>query len=410
MTTVIALVMTFAVISRVSVQAQSENVSFPVGPGFTDVIPHQIVRTDDDRVYIIAAVGQYKTEIAIYWTGTPGLPQAGDFDQLQMINIKAEPISVDAVYDGADIIHILVNTRAPALYDYALNIRTNTVQPPITVPAHPATIEGVYMGTSGLSGMFDAEGMLHIAYWSNDDHIMYQPFRYDVAQNTLTEAEPATQVDSAGSANHPVLAVSPVTQAVTIAWVSEYENPAAIRARTRSESGEWGKEERVSTAPVWTSTSAGINIDQGPSLVIDHEDTQHLVYIEDYGSDGEYGHVHYVYKASTDSKWADVPLAMYSHDPAVALNDRGGVFIVGHGAEATGENVNMYVSRKQQDGLWSELELIATPQPGDSLDSSVSVKWSVVGWNRPDLVEFVFFAAHQGDYDNATLYYGRLGE
>ena len=301
MSVIIGAMASIILLANVSLGAQGGNVFFPVGQGFTDVIPRQIVRTNDDRVYLIAGTGQFKTQLALYWTDTTGLPQAGDFGAMQTIEVNAEPISVDAVYDGADMIHILVNTREPALYDYPFNIRSNIAQPRIPIPAQPALVEGYYIGTSGLSAMIDLEGVLHIAYWANDNHIVHQPFRYEAAQNTLTAAAPLTQVDSVGSANHPVLAVSPLTNAVTIVWISEQGSPAQILARTRSAAGDWGTEERVSSAPVWVSTNAGISIDQGPSLLIDSEDTRHLAYVEDYADDGHYGHVDYARKAQADS-------------------------------------------------------------------------------------------------------------
>jgi hypothetical protein len=52
--------------------------------------------------------------------------------------------------------------------------------------------------------------------------------------------------------------------------------------------------------------------------------------------------------------------------------------------------------------------LAGHPGASDSFDSSPSVKWGVVGWNRPETVEFLFFSVVNGDYGNPTLYYARL--
>ena len=49
--------------------------------------------------------------------------------------------------------------------------------------------------------------------------------------------------------------------------------------------------------------------------------------------------------------------------------------------------------------------LLAAPPAGQSFDSSPSVKWSVVGLNRPETIEFLFFMT---PYNNPTLYYARL--
>ncbi len=58
------------------VSAQSNSVTFPVGLGFSDVIPHQIVRTVADRVYIFGGKAHYSTALVGYWTTAAGLPTA----------------------------------------------------------------------------------------------------------------------------------------------------------------------------------------------------------------------------------------------------------------------------------------------------------------------------------------------
>jgi hypothetical protein len=405
MAVLIALMLT---ISPWYAAAQDETVvTFPVGQGFNDVIPHQIVRTADDQVYIFAPKGQYIDAISAYWTEEAGLPSEGSFTgQAEVPTPGSAPISVDAVYDGETFIHVLVNFRAGVLADFPFDTSSNMFLDPIIVVESVPGIEGDYIGTSGISGMFDQEGNLHIVYWSNDNHISHNSFTYNSDENTLIAGE-ETQVDSAGQANHPIVAVSPLDDSVTVAWVSEASSPARILARTRDASGEWGDEEIASTAPVWTSVNFGINIDQGPSLVIGSDGTHHLAYIENYDSTNEYGHVHYVTKSPT-SGWVDTAIDLYSHDPAMAITDSDQVYLIGHGAQSEGENVNIYTLRQNEDGSFDEPQLFAQPSGSDSYDASPSVKWSVVGWNRPETVEFLFFAAPNGDYSNTTIHYGRL--
>jgi hypothetical protein len=66
------------------------------------------------------------------------------------------------------------------------------------------------------------------------------------------------------------------------------------------------------------------------------------------------------------------------------------------------------VKRRSGDGTWGPPETVATPSGSDSFDASVSVKWSAVGFTRPGTVEFLFFAARNGSYQDTWLYYGRL--
>ena len=85
---------------------------FKVGVGYTDVTTRQIVRTADDRVYIFVGQAQESNNILVYWTTTPGVPtSAADFSGSTRLTppLTNDPISVDAVYDGNTIIHVLIN-------------------------------------------------------------------------------------------------------------------------------------------------------------------------------------------------------------------------------------------------------------------------------------------------------------
>jgi hypothetical protein len=255
--------------------------------------------------------------------------------------------------------------------------------------------------------MIDTGGLLHIAYWSNGEHITYQAYRYNGATNALNPVGGETQVDSAGSANHPALAISPLDNSITVSWVSE-ATTAQILARTRSSAGVWGGIETVSTAVPWTSRNEGVNIDQGPNILITPDGTRHLLYIENWDDTNHYGSVHYAVNASNNNSWTDTELNFYSHNPGLATNLAGDIYLIGHGAVSTGANENMYVLKKNSNGSWGAPELFAAASTGVNFDASPSIKWSVVGFNRPETVEFVFFSPNDGNYNNTSIYYGRF--
>jgi hypothetical protein len=160
---------------------------------------------------------------------------------------------------------------------------------------------------------------------------------------------------------------------------------------------------------VWTSTIAGIDIDQGPSMLITADGTKHVTYIENYDATGDYGRIHHVTTGSAG--WVDVELAAtYSHDPALAANTQGELYIIGHGhpkdaSPTCKSSDDMCVRKRNPDGTWGPSTLFAPHTAGSSFDASPSVKWSVVGWNRPETIEFLFF---QTPYDLPTLFYGRI--
>ena len=97
-------------------QAAGEITTFAIGEGFEDAIPRQIVRANNDRLYIFAGRKEYTSDIAAYWTTVPGLPSSGaDFSGHAIVQDTANPISVEAVYDGNSTIHVLANNNSGIL-------------------------------------------------------------------------------------------------------------------------------------------------------------------------------------------------------------------------------------------------------------------------------------------------------
>lgn len=378
-----------------------------VGQGGSDVTPHQLVRASNDRVYM-AANQQYTGLLRMHVSDGTGLPTQGStFTQIAMVTDSANLIMVDAVYDGGQFIHLLTNTQAGKIKDYPFDITTNSFKAPIELAANGHTVVGGYVGSAGITGMFDGFGQLHLAYWTNGNDIAYQSYTYDAVPNTLTPVPGTlTTVNDVRPANHPQLAVSPVNDSVTLAWVSENTVPR-IMVRTKGPAG-WGEISPVSTNPVWVSTNAGINIDQGPSMVFDSQGALHLVYMENYDSTGNYGRVHYV--SNSTGSYVDFETDFYTHDPAIAITNANQLFIVGHGHglnAACLSELDMCVV-KNVAGVWQNPALFKQHIGSDNFDTSPSIKWSRVGWNRPEVIEFLFSNVPGGDYDHPQLIYARV--
>lgn len=387
-------------------------VVFSMGLGGSDSVPHQIVRTNSDSLYIVVNQ-QSSSVIRVYRTVNPGLPMsAADFASPIQIVESSNPISVDAVYDGGTIIHVLVNLQNGQIRDYPFDTATNTFKSPSTLATDGGNAATpLYVGTSGISGMLDLTGTLHVVYWTNGNHIQHRAYTYNAPLNTLDPVVGFTQADVSGSANHPAVAVSPFDNSLTIAWVSEATNPAQILARTRASNGTWGNIEIVSAAPAWHSTDNGISIDQSPSLIIDSAGIKHLAYIQEFDSSiGDYGRIHYA--SNNGSGWVDTAINALTHDPVLALNSRGEIYLIGHGHPRNSiwgttclSMDDMCTIKKNTNGTWSAPTLFIAHTGTDSFDASPSVKWSVTGFNRPETIEFIFFRT---PYDNPVLYYARL--
>jgi hypothetical protein len=385
--------------------------TFSIGPGWADVIPHQIIRTAEDRLYFFGSKGDSSPVLITYWTAASGMPDSGaDFSGSLQINNGANILSTTTVYDGSHIIHVLTNGLDGKIIDRPFDTSSNEYKAAMILATGGATVSGAYVGTSGVTGMMDKSSVLHLAYWSNGNHIVYLAYSYDVSQDALTKIDGPTQLDTRGSANHPSLAVSPLDGSITVAWVSQAGSPARILTRTKM-SGIWGSIATASSAPVWTSANSGVNIDQGPSLVIGLDGVKHLSYIEDWRvtAPNDYGRIHYV--TDTGSGWVDQYIGSYSHDPALAITSVGQIYILGHGypLNTTCTSLeDLCVYTRNSNGSWAAPQVLLTHQGTQSFDSSVSVKWSVIGFNRPDIIEFTFAEVGAG-YDKPVIYYGRIG-
>jgi hypothetical protein len=145
--------------------------------------------------------------------------------------------------------------------------------------------------------------------------------------------------------------------------------------------------------------------------VIGPDGTKYLAYIENWrvSAPYDYGRVHFV--TYTGSAWSDQYIGSYTHDPAVALNSAGQIYIIGHGYPLNTVCIStddLCIYQRNSNGSWATPKLFLAHQGTQSFDISISVKWSVVGFNRPETIEFFFADAGNG-YSNPILYYGRIG-
>ncbi len=384
---------------------------YSIGYGWADVIPHQIIRTANDQLYLFALKGDSYSTLLIYWTNITGLPNgANDFVAGPQIAYSSAIISVSPIYDGGHIIHVLTNERDGKVIDRPFDTSTNQYGVAKTLSTDGGSVNGSYVGTGGVTGMIDQHSVIHVVYWSSSNYIVYSSYSYDDAHDTLASISSAIRVDVDGKANHLVLAISPLDDSVTVAWVSQATTPSKILARTET-SGSWGTVQVVSSAAVWTSTNDGINIDQGPSLVIGQNGVKYLAYIEDWQVTVpyDYGRVHLA--TYSGSAWTDQYIGSYSHDPAVAIDSANQIYILGHGyplnSACTGKE-DLCLFTRNNDGSWAAPRIILAHYGLESFDSSPSVKWSAIGFNRPETVEFIFSEVSSG-YTSPVLYYGRIG-
>ena len=321
---------------------------------------------------------------------------------------------VDGAYDGGNIIHIFASDMSGTLRDYPFDTSTNTFKPAKTISTgNPTPGSATDIGTAGVSSMFDKSNTLHLAYWAPGNQIIYRSYTYNTSTDSLTLTSGPTRLDSSGNANHPEIAISPLDNSVTVAWVNGTSGAGTISARTRPAGGAWGSIEAASSGAVWTSPNSGINIDQGPSMVIASDGMKAFTYIENFGSCGsDYGRLHFVSKTAVASSWTDQTLNNFcTHANGLAIDNSNNFYAISHGHPANPTCIQMTQVcsvQRNSNGTWNNPVVFANPPAGDSFDNSVSPKWSVVGWNNPETIEFALFDAIGGSYTNTDLWYGRL--
>lgn len=430
-----------------------QNNFFKVGIGYSDVITRQLVRTNTDKVYMFSLYSTTSNTILVYWTDTPGVPLSGtDFTGHIQFNLEGQPISVDPVYDGGTYVHVLINMVNPGydpanrqnatgtLFDYPFDLSTNSFKPRIVISTDNPVRTSLPIGTAGVSGMFARDGTLNLAYWSAGDHITYVSYSYDPILNFLMPFENPTQLDttSSGYSNHPALVISPLDGTVTVAWVWQNSlsnaTDSKIYARMKI-AGIWNQsvaQVNSSAFKPWVDmndnyTDLGLNVDQGPSMVVSSDGIVHLSYNESAYANQDYGRVHYV-KYTPQSSWIDTTLIdgnsnyYFTHDPSITIDAGDQIYLFGHSdwrnsspcTPAYPAAINCYMKLNSNSTWTTPFAVVnssgtSLPPSGENFDDSVSMKWGVVGWNRPQLVEFAFFSGQTSNYWNMNLYYGTLG-
>jgi hypothetical protein len=114
----------------------------------------------------------------------------------------------------------------------------------------------------------------------------------------------------------------------------------------------------------------------------------------------------------------------FTHDPSLTTDSSDQIYLFGHSdwrnsapcTAAFPAVINCYM-KKNPNGTWTAPQQVKDrngnpmppSNPQETFDDSVSMKWGVVGWNRPELVEFAFFSGKTQNYWDMSLYYGTLG-
>ena len=353
-----------------------------VGAGYTDVSPHQLVRTSGNVLYVSGPTcGNFPlcpgNTLKMFRATGPGRPAA-----FQALDETHEPPGVGSnalAIDGSDRIHVLWNQRdSGGTVRYAIfNTTTDTWGTPETVEVAGWTTFG--QGDEGVALALDATGAPHAAWnvQAADGSLqIHYAIRGPSGWGTITQIDDVR----VHSSRHPTMAFG-INGDLRVMWIdgsTEYNPDGIIRSRTRSACGQW-------SASVSIPDSAMTAIDNGPSLLVTPDGVYHTTFCNNVND------IRYWYDAGNGWQGGEQPAAVVTHDPSLGPDGAGGVYIYGHGPPQqglSGHGDDLYYMHKgfgeTSFGAWTRFEL-------GRWDSSVSVRWSQYFHAFPDTLDIVYW-------------------
>jgi hypothetical protein len=366
-----------------------------VGPGFTDVSPHQLVRTSGNVLYVAAPTCDDfpscpNNGLRIYAATNSGTPSG--FTEQDGAHRPLGVGSVATAIDGADTIHVAWNGR-----DGNLNYRTFATASGLwsattVLGATGWTTFG--QGDEGVALALDAGGVPHVAYTT----IVAGTRRVGYVNKVAGSWSSPTVIDDAPfdanqGAWHPTLAFYPNGD-LLLAWFVgsfNYVPDGTIYFRTRAQaSGTWTSTMTIAGDTLMTT------IDNGPSLLIGSDGTAHVTFLNAgpaaNGSATAGDYVHYYY--NTGSGWtANHPGGgtQITHNPSLGPGPNGAVRIYGHGWQGgriDGHGDDLYYFEGGGAGAWGPWTLYVT----GAFDSSVSTRWAQFFQSFPQTLDVAFWA------------------
>jgi hypothetical protein len=383
-----------AVAGPTSAGAASDR-SILVGPGFSDVSPHQLVRTSGNVLYVVAPTcdsypGCPNNTLRVYKANQAGTPTG--FTERDSAHRPSGVGSTAVAIDGADTIHVAWTDRGGTVDYRTFATSTDTWGATTSLGATNWTTFG--QGDEGVALALDGMGIPHVAYTAVAGGIR----RVAYVSKAGGAWSAATTIDDAPfgpnqGAWHPTLAFYPNGD-LLLAWFTGSFNSTpdgTIYFRTRDHaSGTWGTRTTISGDTLMTT------IDNGPSLLITPDGTAHVTFLNagtatsGSSTDGDY--VHYYHNSGSD--WvANHPGGGHqiTHDPSLGPGPNGTVRIYGHGwqggpIDGHGDSLNYFEGSGV--GTWSGWTLYLA----GSFDSSVTTRWAQFFQAYPETLDVAFWA------------------
>jgi len=388
----------------------------PVGAGYTDVSPHQIVRDSNNYLYVVAPNGtKFKGNTAaqlLVWKGnqngaptsytvqdqihSPGFPKTG-------ISITPGITTSASAIDGSDVIHSVWidgqgNTLGTPGSFYYAQLNTVTGKWGAATKIANTNWTGYVPGDEGVALELDSLGNPHV-FWTvkiGTQLRVYYANRIGGTWSTPFLADDATTVN----AWHPTMAFAPNGDLLLayIDGVGNYSHDGTVRTRVRHSTGIWDASLSIPVSQVYTG------IDNGPSLLITPDGIQHITFC------GNLNDIEYWYNSGAgwtgDQQPHNNGQPQITHDPALGPDGAGGLYIYGHGTPAgvRGNGANKYRFQKVAgETSWGPWTLVVT---NSMIDDSTSTRWSQFHFNYPTTVDFTYWTHVVPNFHNFMIFTG----
>lgn len=371
------------------------NRQIPSGQGYTDVSPHQIVRTSANVIYTVTPTcADYpdcpNNAIRVHKGNQPGTPTA--FLEVDAAHAPGGGVGQPAVaIDGTNKIHVIWNKRTGSMRYATFDTTTDLWSAAESLGTSGWTDFG--QGEQGTALALDASGTPH-AVWSTRTGInnrLRLKYARRLAGGWETPIDVADVVDCNPASDycnawHPTLAFTPSGE-LLLAWLNgtyDYVPDGRIRIRKRTAAGTW-------QPSVALAADAMSGIDQGPSLIVGTDGVAHIAFCDTQNR------IRYWYDAGAGWKGDKQPASQQTHNPSLGIDLTNTVYIYGHGTPQGGlggHGNNMYYFAKPPGGSWSAWTLYAS----GSIDSSASTRWSQFFHYHPENVDILYWGDSYPNY------------
>ncbi len=364
------------------------------GPGYTDVSPHQIVRTGSNILYTIAPTcDAYPScpgnSLRVYRADQSGTPAS--FSEQDAAHRPTDVGSSAIALDGTDTIHVLWNDRTGMVNYRTFDTTANRWSATTAIATTNWTDFG--QGDEGVALAVDGNGTPHAAWSAKAADGVLHIFYANRAANWIPRQIDDVPLTTNRRTLHPTLAFKP-DSTLLLAWLEgtfNYVPDGTIHIRARSPADTWS-----ATQTIADPDGAMTTIDNGPSLLVTPDGTAHLAFLAANPPD----QIRYWYDPGTGWLGDRQPPNQITHDPSLGPDGAGGIFIYGHGTPVPfdGHGDNLYSFHKPAAGAWGPWTLYAT----GSFDSSVSTRSAQFFHPFPQTLDLAFW----GDAYPNTLYVG----